>query len=90
MIFIKILKKQIIAIAFGDITADMLSNKKLNLIVTELFIKGRKLNISFAFYHSIILYCTKNIGLNSGHYFVMKLPNSFNKLFRRYGLYESL
>ena len=59
MIFIKILKKQIIAIAFGDIAADMLSNKKLNLIVTELYIKGRKLNISFAFYHSITLYFTK-------------------------------
>ena len=32
-----------------DMIADMLSNKKLNAIVTELFIEGRKLNISHVF-----------------------------------------
>ena len=36
-------------IIFDDMIADMLSNKKLNLIATELFIRGRKLNISFVF-----------------------------------------
>ena len=36
-------------ILFYDMTADMLSNKKLNLIVTELFIRGRKPNMSLAF-----------------------------------------
>ena len=40
---------QSILIAFNDITADMLVNKKLNPIVTELFIRGRKLNISLVF-----------------------------------------
>ena len=34
---------------FDDMIAGMLSNKKLNKIVTELFIRGRKLNISLAF-----------------------------------------
>ena len=34
---------------FDDIIADMLSNKKLNPVVTELFIRGRKLNISLVF-----------------------------------------
>ena len=38
-----------ILIVFDDITADMINNKKLNSIVTELFIKGRKLNISLIF-----------------------------------------
>ena len=38
--------------------ADMLSNKKLNLIVTELFIRGGKLNISL-FYHAILFRCFK-------------------------------
>ena len=38
-----------ILIAFDDMIVDMLSNKKLNPIVTELFIRGRKLNISFVF-----------------------------------------
>ena len=32
-----------------DMIADMLSNKTPNPIVTELFIRGRKLNISFVF-----------------------------------------
>ena len=39
--------------------ADMISNKKLNAIVTELFIRGRKLNISLVFYYAIILRSTK-------------------------------
>ena len=42
-------KKRKILIVFGDMIADMLSNKKFNPIVTELFIRGRKLNISLAF-----------------------------------------
>ena len=39
-------KRRKILIVFDDVIADMLSNKKLNLIVTELFIRGRKLSIS--------------------------------------------
>ena len=42
-------KKHKILIVFDDIMADMLSNKKLNPIVTELFIRGRNLNISLVF-----------------------------------------
>ena len=42
-------KKQKILTVFDDIIADMLSNKKLNPIITELFIKGKKLNISLVF-----------------------------------------
>ena len=38
-----------ILIVFDDMISDMLSNKKLNPIVTELFIRGRKLNISLVF-----------------------------------------
>ena len=41
--------KQKILTIFDDIIADMLSNKKLNPIVTELFIRDRKLNISLVF-----------------------------------------
>ena len=36
-------------IVFGDMAADMESNKKLSAIVTELFLRRRKLNISFIF-----------------------------------------
>ena len=54
MIFIKMLRnktqiKHKISIVFDDTVADMLSNKKINSVVTELFIRGRKLNISLAF-----------------------------------------
>ena len=42
-------KKRKILIVFDDIIADMLTNKKLNPIVTELFIRERKLNISLVF-----------------------------------------
>ena len=42
-------KKRKILIVLDYVIADMLSNKKLNPIVTELSIRGRKLNISLAF-----------------------------------------
>ena len=40
-----LVKKRKVLIVFDDMIADMINNKKLNLVVTELFIKGRKLNI---------------------------------------------
>ena len=43
------IKKQKILIVFDDMIAELLSNKKLNPIVTELFIRGRKLDISLVF-----------------------------------------
>ena len=58
-------KKPKTLIVFDDMIADMLSNKKLNTIVNELFIK---LNISLVF-------ITKSNFLNSTHYFIMKVPN---------------
>ena len=42
-------KKQKMLIVFDHMIADMLSNKKPNLIFTEIFIRGRKLNISLVF-----------------------------------------
>ena len=68
-------KTQKILIACDDMIADMLSNKKLNPIVTELFIRGRKLNISLVFIRQSCFAAPKNIRLNSTHYFVMKIPN---------------
>ena len=53
----------------------MLSNKKLNPIVTELFIRGRKLNISLVFITQSCFAVPKNIRLNSMPYFIMKIPN---------------
>ena len=53
----------------------MLSNIKLNPIVTELFIRGRKLNISIVFITQFYFAVSKNIRLNSTHYFITKIPN---------------
>ena len=54
---------------------DLFSNKKLNPVVTELFIRGRKLNISLLFITQSYFAVPKNIRLNSTHYFIMKTPN---------------
>ena len=54
---------------------DMLSNKNLKQIVTELFIRGRKLNISFIFITKSYFAVPKNIRLNSTHYFFTKNLN---------------
>ena len=68
-------KKRKILIAFYMI-ADMLSNKKVNPIVTELFIRGRKLNISLVFIITQSYFAVpKNVRSNSTHYFIMKIPN---------------
>ena len=55
--------------------ANMLSNKKLNPIVTELFIRGRKLNIYLVFIIQSYFTVPKNIRPNSRHYLIMKIPN---------------
>ena len=55
--------------------ADMISNNKLNSIVTELFIRGRKLNISIVFITQLYFEAPKAVRLSSTHYFVMKNPN---------------
>ena len=52
-------KKRKILVIFDDMIADMLSNKKLNPVVTELFIGGRKLNISLFLLHNLIFLCQK-------------------------------
>ena len=62
-------------IVFDDMIADMLSNKKLDPIVTELFIRGRKINICLVFITQFYFAVPKNIRLNSIHYFLMKIPN---------------
>ena len=53
----------------------MLNNKKLNPIVTELFIRGRKLKISLVFITQSYFAILKNIRLNLKHYFDMKILN---------------
>ena len=53
----------------------MINNKKLNPIVTESFIRGRKLNISIIFITQSYFKVPKDVRLNSTHFFIMKVLN---------------
>ena len=64
-----------ILIVFDDMIADMINNKKLNSIVTELFIRCRKLNISLVFISQSYFKVPKDLRNNSTHFFIMKIPN---------------
>ena len=55
--------------------ANTLSIKKLNLKVTGLLIRGRKLNIPFVFITQSYFAVPKNIRIKSTHYFIIKIPN---------------
>ena len=68
-------KERKILIVFDDMIADKISNIKLNSIVTELFIRGRKLNISLIFITQSNFKVPKDVTLNTTHFFIMKIPN---------------
>ena len=53
------IKKRKILIVFDDMIADMINNHKLNPIVTELFIRGRKLKFLLSLLRNHILKCQK-------------------------------
>ena len=55
--------------------ADMINNKNLNSTVTELFIRGRKLNISPVFITQSYFKVLKDVRLNTTDFFIMKIPN---------------
>ena len=61
-------KKRKTLIVFDDMIADMINNKKLNPVVTELFIRGRKLNISIVFITQSYFKLPKDVRLNSTHF----------------------
>ena len=68
-------KKRKILIVFDDMIADIINNRKLNPEVTELFIRGRKLNISLVFITQSYFKVPKDVTLNSTHFFIMKIRN---------------
>ena len=61
-------KERKILIAFDDMIADMINNKKLNLIVTELFLRGRKLNMSLVFITQSHFKVPKDVRVNSTYF----------------------
>ena len=74
-------KENKILIVFNMI-ADMIHNKKLDSIVTELFIRGRKLNISLVFVTQSYFKIPKDVRLNTTHFFSQKfrIKENFNNL----------
>ena len=76
-----------ISIVFDDMITGMINNKKLNSIVTESFIRGRKLNISLVFIRQSYFKVPKDGRLNSTHFFIMKIRN--NREFQQIALNHS-
>ena len=64
-----------ILIVFDDMIAGMIHNKKINSIVAELFIRGRKLNISFVLITQSYFKVPKDVRLITSHFFKTKIPN---------------
>ena len=69
------LRKRKKLIAFDDMISDIMSNKKVQATVKELFIRCRKLNISLVFITQSSFAVPKNVRLNSTHYLIMKITN---------------
>ena len=68
-------KERKILMVFDDMIADMIDNKDLNSIVTNLFIRCRKVNLSLAFITQSYFKVLKNVRLSTTHFFIMKIPN---------------
>ena len=68
-------KKREVLIVFDDMIPDMINNKKLNPVVTELSIRGRKLNISIVFITQSYFKVLKEVRLNTTHFFIIRIPN---------------
>ena len=64
-----------ILIVFNDMITDMIHNKKLNSIVIELSIRGRKLNISPVFITQSYFKVPKDVRLNTSHFFIAKISS---------------
>ena len=72
--------KRKILIVFDDMIADIMTSKKIQFILTlihikELFIRCKKVNISLAFITQFYFSVSKDVGLNSTHYLMMKINN---------------
>ena len=68
-------KKRKVLIVFDDLVADMINDKKLDSIVTELCIRGRKINISIVFITKSYFKVSKDVRFHSTHFFIMKIRN---------------
>ena len=68
-------KERKMLIFFADMIADMVNNKKLNSVVTDLFIRGRKLSIYTVFITQSCFKVLKDLRLNSTNFSIMKMSS---------------
>ena len=68
-------RKRTILIVFDDMIAYIMTNKKFQAIVKELFIRCTKLNISLVFITQSYFSVPKEMRLNSRHYLIIKVSN---------------
>ena len=68
-------KENKILIVFDDMIADKIHNRKLNSIVTETFIRGRKLNSSLVLITQSYFKVPKDVRLNTTRFVISKIPN---------------
>ena len=66
-------RKRKILIVFDDMIADIMTNKKFQAIIKELFIRCRKLNVSLRFIGQSYFSIPKQARLNFTHYLIMKV-----------------
>ena len=69
------LNRKRLLVVFDDMIADIMTNKKFQAIIKELFIRCRKLNISLVFITQSYFSVPKDVRLNSTHYLIMKINN---------------
>ena len=68
-------KKRKVLIDFDHMIAYMIISKNLKPVVTELFIRGRKLNISIVFITQSYFRIPKEVRLNTTNFFIIKISN---------------
>ena len=68
-------RKRKILVVFDEIIAGIMSNEMFQVIIKELFITCKKLNISFVFITQSYFFVPKDFRLNSTNYLVMKINN---------------
>ena len=68
-------EKYKVLIVFDGMSANVINSKKLNPVVIELFIRGRKVSISFVFITQSCFKVQKDVRLNSTQYFINKVHN---------------
>ena len=68
-------RRKKILIVLDDMITDIMTNKEFQAIIKKLFIRCRKINISFVFITQSYFSILKDVRLNSTHYFIMKINN---------------